>query len=905
MNTEGLVGRDTELAELTALLERPGAAVVLCGAPGIGKSRLLAEVARRAAGAGRTVLWAHGVQSETTVAHTGLHQLLHPLLGRSAELPQRQAEALRTLFGRDEGPAPDPLLIRLGVLSLLEEAAQRSPVLLAVDDVHWLDRPTAEVLTFVIDRLDSAPIGLLATLREGDPDPLAATGARQREITALSPQSAAALLDAAAEGLSPAVRARILDAALGNPLALLELPRAQDAARPDPAPRPVPLTQRLEHVFGDRLTGLPQRCRELLLLAAADDADAAEGALWRAAAGRGLTAADLAPAEAAGVVTVQDGAVRFRHPLMRAAAYSLGSLTERGRAHRALAAALPDDPDRAAWHLAAATLGRDESVAARLEQAGDRYRGRGAMSAAMSAYERAARLSTSPGTGARRLGLAADAGLRAGDRAAAARLIAEATALSSDPVVAAGLALPEYFLRITTGSRGRDADELIELARQVGGTPLQPMVIAIAAMDAWTTLDLDGKRERVERELLAMDLDPADPNRVMALAVVAPERHAAELTPLVRVLARQAVNLGQHYLMMGLGGAAEALRLLPVAELCHRAAVDSSRQDGSLTDHCMSLIRYAALRLAAGDLTEALTCAEQSRRLGTDLGLPIAVAGAAAISARVYAWRGDADAANEALRAVTGHLGRAGQTPGVAADAAWASGLLALAEGRAADAVEDLLAVVGHRDWGAGFMVGDLAEAAHRAGDADISEAVAAAAAEAAVFDSGLLRHLVLRARALSGDGDAGRLFREAVAAAGEHRHPLEWARTRLAYGEWLRRDRQPVLARTQLTAASTAFLWAGAAPWARRAQSELRAAGGLPGRAHGDPMPGALRALTPQELQISRLAASGLSNREIADQLFLSPRTVGVHLYRSYPKLGVRNRAELAKVFATPPTAG
>jgi DNA-binding CsgD family transcriptional regulator len=897
MDAGVFVGRDVELAELTTMLERPGVAVVLHGSAGVGKSRLLAEVIKRAGGLGQTVLRAHGVQSET-VAYTGLHQLLHPVLGRVPELPQRQAQALLTLFGRAEGPAPDLLLIRLGVLSLLEDVAQRAPVLLAVDDVQWLDPPTAELIRFVAERLDQpAAITVLATLRDGEPDPLAGA-AVHRAVAALSPEASADLLDATERGLSPAVRAQVLDAALGNPLALLELPRA--AGNPESGMRPLPLTERLERVFGARMTGLDPRCRSLLLLAAAEDDGAEDGtALWRAAASLGLAPDDLTPAVAAGVVDVDEGRVRFRHPLMRAAAYAAGSLAERGAAHRALAGALPEDQDRAVRHLAAATLGRDEDVAAQLEQAADRYRARGAMSAAMTAYERAARLSPAAENRARRLGQAGDAGLQAGDRANAARLIGEATALATDPMVSAGLAMPEYFLRVTTGSRGRDADELIELARRLDGTPLQPMVIAIAAMDANTALDLHGKRERVERELLAMNLAPADPNRVMALAVVAPERHAAELTPLVRVFAREALSLGQHYLMLGLGGAAEALRLLPVAELCYRAAVDSSRRDGSLTDHCMALISYAALRLAAGDLTGALSQAEQARRLAGELSLPVAQAGAAAVSARVYAWRGDAGAAATALDEVRRLTDGADRSPAIAASAAWAAGLLALAQGRPGEAVEELLGVVEHRGWGAGFMIGDLAEAAHRAGGTEIGDALAVAVREAGVFDADLLRHVVLRARALCADGDdAEPLFQQALAVTGGHRYPLEWARTRLAYGEWLRRGRRAVLARTQLSAAGTAFLWAGALPWTQRAQTELRAAGGLPGSIGGGALPDALRALTPQELQISRLAAAGLSNREIADQLFLSPRTVGVHLYRTYPKVGVRSRTELAELF-------
>jgi tetratricopeptide (TPR) repeat protein len=677
------LGRDRELVRLGALLDgsgEAGAALMLRGDPGIGKSRLLAAVVELAQTRGFLALRAQGVESQTTVAYTALHQILHPLLARLPTLPDRQATALRTLFGLADGPVPDPLLIRLGTLSLLEDAALRRPVLLAVEDVHWLDQPTADVLGFLCHRLTHAAIFVVGTARTDIDDLLRSFTVPEMEVTGLPAQAAAELLESTGTELAAASRRHILAASLGNPLALIELARAVAAGRVKidaGAAERIPLTARLERVFGGQLHDLPPRSRQLLMLAAAND-DEAPDALWQAAVLLGLTMDDLEPAERAGIVSVHGVAVAFRHPLVRSAAYSASSLAERTKAHLMLARAMPHDPDRAAWHRAAATLGRDDAVAAELEVSGDRYRARGALNAAMSAFERAARLSTTPEGCARLLGRAAHAAMQAGDRVTAGRVIAEAMKLAADPLVVAELVLPEYYLRITTDAPGRSIDELLHLARRITGHPQQGMVLAVAAMDAYTHIDRSGSRRRVEQEVLAVGLEPGDPVRVMALAVVAPEAHAAVLMPVVRAFAAQAAALGEPYAMMGLGGAAESLRMLPVAEACFAAAVETSRRAGSVADHCMALIRYAAVRVSAGALSEALEASEQALRLAVDLGLPSAGAGAAAVSARVHAWRGDASAVAASLALCTDLDGGA-HHPSVLADMAWATALLALA----------------------------------------------------------------------------------------------------------------------------------------------------------------------------------------------------------------------------------
>jgi DNA-binding CsgD family transcriptional regulator len=581
---------------------------------------------------------------------------------------------------------------------------------------------------------------------------------------------------------------------------------------------------------------------------------------------------------------------------VRSAVYAASSLAGRTRVHLALAGALQHDPDRAVTHRAAAALGHDEQLAEQLEESGRRHRARGATGRAMSVYERAAQLSAEPQGQGRRLAMAAESALWAGDRIAAEQLIAQASALATDPVAAAELLLPELQVRLTADLPGREVDDMLHLAGQLGAHPAhRTLALQVAAMQAYAFVDGSGKRRRVEEAILATGLDPADTGQAQALALVAPQRHAARLTPLVRKWVTQAMSAGNRERMIVWGGTAESLRLLPVAAAAFGAAVEDSGRSGSVTDHCMAMLRYASVRVSSGALTESLAAADQAFRLARELDIEPQAVGAAAVSARVHAWRGDAGAVASAL-AIAGRQNGRGH-PTAIADAAWAAGSLALSQNRPAEAARALLQVAGYRVW-AGFMIGDLAEAAHRlGGTVDITEVLERTEGEAADFDSDLLRHLVLRARALTLDED---LFAQALAVPGEQDHPLEWARTRLAYGEWLRRRRQAVLARPHLSAAAEAFSRDGATPWAERAAVELRAAGGRTGPATDRPAVPGLATLTPQESQIARLAATGIPSREIADQLFMSPRTVAAHLYRVYPKLGVRNRAELAALLAS-----
>src|SRR5580693_678085 len=396
-NPGPLVGRDAEIELLTSLLDGiPGAggALVLYGEPGIGKSRLLAVAAGLARERGFTVLSAAGVQSEAHLPFAGLHQLVRPLRFRVADLPAAQRAALDAAFGLGQEPAPERFQIAMAVLDLLGEVATDAPLLVLAEDAQWLDRPTTEVLAFVARRLQSDPIVLLAVVREGYPSPLVDAGLPQRRLGGLGPAEAMALLDMSARQLSPVIRDRLLSEAAGNPLALIELPIA--AARQEPITLgSLPLTQRLEQAFAARVSDLPEATQLLLLVAAHSD----DGRLSDIVDAAGLVAGStlgldlFEPAAEPGIVDLDLHSVRFRHPLIRSAVRQSASVLQRRRVHEALAEVLRAEPDRRVWHSAALISGTHEQIAGELEEAAGRARRRGALAVAVTALQRAAKLS--------------------------------------------------------------------------------------------------------------------------------------------------------------------------------------------------------------------------------------------------------------------------------------------------------------------------------------------------------------------------------------------------------------------------------------------------------------------------------------------------------------------------------
>ncbi|MGY1883891.1 AAA family ATPase [Blastococcus sp. SYSU DS0753] len=912
-----MIGRTEQLAVLTAILDSVaagGRAAVVSGEAGIGKTTLVAALSAQARHAGFRELRCTGVQSEATAGFAGLHELLRPVLDDAAALPGRQRAALRSAFGESDGPA-DRLLIHLAVLGLLEEVAHRQRLLVVVEDLQWLDRSSAEALEFVARRLSNAPILMVATVRtgSGDPTPLPSTQITRLHLGPLDEEEAALLLDGLPHRLGEHDRRQILAEAAGNPLAVREFAAAVSARDGGPAPAgPLPTTARLERALLAGVDALPEASRRFVLLAAVADVETLPELV---AAGRllDLTPEDLAPAEEAGAVTLVGERVRFRHPLLRSAVRGAATWSDRAAAHAALAAATPD-PGAAAWHRAALAFAPDETIAAELEAAARRSLQRGARPDAVVTLRRAAALSAETGARARRLIAAAVAARQGGRACDAVQLLEEALPLATGADVVATVASTEVMLGVTAGTPVRTAGEAVALAEGLAGSrgdehPRQrAQVLVGAAAWAWIQGVDEPARNRLADALSAVDPEGRDPMVAIGLALVDPAAHAARaraalpgLTGFVSDYAytdRTENHPGSSELVLAAARMAESIQdLSAAATLWDLGAQFFRGGTGVLSDEAQVFTGRGALRLATGRLDEGLADSAHGEQLAGELDLPVLAGLAAAAAARGHAWSGADEAA---ARARARALELSGEQPSalVRALVAWAAGLGALGRRRYEEALPALRDVLVHPST-ALLALGDLTEAAVRSGAASTIEPVVAEAERvAAALRSTHLQALVHRSRALLAPGaEAAERFEAAVETGQRAGSPLELARSRLAWGEWLRRHGQVVAARGHLAEALHVFDTEGAAPWAELAAAELRAAGVVPSRSTPSARIDPAQVLTAQELQIARLAASGLTNKAIADRVYLSHRTIGAHLYRIYPKVGVTSRGQLRDV--------
>lgn len=907
-----MIGRVRELAQLRSLVDvvvSGGRALVIEGDAGAGKSALLSKGADLAVAVGFRRLDTTGIERGSAAGLTCLHELLHPLLNRIDALPDRQRSALLTAFGLADDVAPDRLDLCLAALSLLEDAAAERPLVVLVEDVQWLDPSSADVIGFVARRLTDAPILLLATRRPGtvEVDPPFRSEIPTLHLGPLSGEESEELLDRRGPRLSGLLRERVLEEANGNPLALLELSAAlldRDLATAAHLPAMLPLTGRLEEAFTAQVSVLPKASRRLLVLIAAGD-DVGWTELTAAASLLDLVPEDLEPAQRAALVNLDNGTVRFRHPLIRSAVYQSAPLLERNRAHLAHAAA-SEDPDRRAWHHAEATQGVDEDVAKQLDHVAQRALNRGAPAAAAAALRRAAALSAGTGEEDRRLAAGAWAAWQAGLVTEAAGLVDQGLAQATDPSTLAQLAFTRAAMGLQASGDSSCIGDLLALARRIGQHQEKPdeqnataqlRLLTCAAFSVVLTVrpDDDEVRRQIRQSISALHPTRENAGWLISMAVLEPVERAADLRPLLAPALRLLLPAPSNA-VLGLGFAAEALQDLAMAASCWDLGVSKARQSGSTVDLASALMLRGRFRIVAGRLDEALVDIEHARRLAMDLGYQMLPAYAAASSARVHAWRGD-------VAAVARAVGQSKEFPGwakhtmVLADNAWATGVAALGQRLYRDAWVALRAVAVHPVI-ALWAVGDLTEAAVRAGKADtVAAAVEDAERAAAAFDSTHLRTLVHRCRALLGEGqDAEDHLAASVEAGQTCDAVLELARTQLLYGEWLRRQRRIAPAQLHLSDARQAFRAAGAQPWAERAEEELAATGVRSPKLPRDATGRQGIPLTPQEYQIARMAATGMTNREIADHLHLSHRTVSAHLHRVFPKLGISARRQLSE---------
>jgi len=919
-----LHGRSAETARIDELLAaaRDGRSSVLVirGEAGVGKTALLDYAA---AAAGMRVLRGTGIESEAELPFAALQLLLRPGLGLLDLLPPPQARALRGAFGlagTPEASGADRFLIGLAALSLLSELAGVGALLCLIDDAHWLDRASADALLFAARRLESEGIVLLIVARE---DGFDAPGLPELPLGRLGRDTSRALLAERAPGLSPGLADRVLAEADGNPLALLELPVALSeapgalggpvalAASLD-LPAPLPLSRRLQQTYYRQVAALPAPTRTFLLVAAAEETGDL-GLVRRAAQALGVPATASGGAERSGLIIVDAPAMAFRHPLVRAAVYQGATSADREAAHAALAGALDDLPtselsaDRRAWHRAAAAAEPDERVAAELEQAANRARQRLGHAAAAAALERAARLTPDQPERAGRLIAAAGAALDAGRPDAAIALAGQGQNLTAEPGALAEIARVRAWVAMERGAMHRVHELVVAGAGPIAGS--DPMTAAamlrLGAVAGWWAGDAKLVQDAADRmtELGQSELIPG-PGALQAMADLLAGRPAAAVPRLAEVVAavrhsepeQLAVRFYAANMAMLIGDFDSARDLmLSTAQACRAQGVIRFLAPLSLglsyADFCLTRFRAAA---------EAAT---EGLRLAQDTGQPVRAAGLYGMLALLAAVSGDEPRCHE-MAARAGDQFAGDEVANVAAMAQWALGLLDLGLGRYAAALErfELTASGAMRHYIQPILFApDQVEAALRLGAADrAAEPLARFAAWAGAAGQPWALAALHRCQALTREGDPEGHFREALRQHAVSGRPFEHARTALLYGEWLRRGRRGADARAPLRAALALFDRTGARPWAERARAELRAAG-EPAPA-GAPAPDRLSPLTPQELQVVRLAASGATNRDIAAQLFISPRTVSHHLYRAFPKLGVTNRTALARLDLTGP---
>ncbi|WP_234814293.1 AAA family ATPase [Mycolicibacterium conceptionense] len=903
-----IFGRSTELAVVTdalAAISTSGAALVVDGEAGIGKSTLLASAADWAVANGYRRLSCSGLQSQSEVGFAGIHELIHPVLTHAAHLPQRQRTALMTAFGLEEGPAPDRLLVSLAVLGLLEEAATRRRLVLIIDDVQWLDPSSLDVLAFVARRLTHAPLMMLCAERTGlDAAAPYLDGLPRLTLGPLGPSEAEQLFTETVRKSARPVEAflqqRVLEQANGNPLAVIELCTALGERGGDAAifaGEPLPTSRRVERVFLAQLAALSDDSRLLLLLISASDGAIAE--IHSAAGQIGLSLADqLTPLERAGLVTVGGGRIQVRHPLIRSTVYGAAPLSSRVRVHRALADATTDTT-KAAWHRAEAAFGPDEQVAGDLEHAAGVARARGAGAEAAAALRRAAVLSPEVDCRVRRLAAAAEIARSSGLTAEAISILKEAEPIDELHSGAQPLAITRFVLNVTAAIAGDSAAELVALAGKFNDGEIQQRQLLWAAA---IECRMHGLAEEPRQDIIAairrLDDTTDDALTATALALVDDTGDGLELrAQLPGLLDKTAEN---PLLAMALAFAAEAIADRHHALRCWSHVQNRSRHTGSAADECESMRGAAQLLILQGRIQAAVMSAENALRMAEDMKLPMSAASAAAILARALVWQGHVQQAQTTIERSRQLL--ASDTAILwNDDAHWAAGLAALSAANHAEALSHLLKMTLHRT-SRRWAIADLAEAAVACDCSDVVRPLLADITEQAhKLDSGLELMLAHRAHALiaRSDNHAEEHFLTALAAGDGLDAELEIARTHLLYGEWLRRHRRITEARTHLAQALATFDSAGAAMFTDRAAAELRAAGVSAAASSSKNGPAAM--LTSQELQIAQMAASGLSNREIADRIYVSHRTVAAHLYKVFPKLGITSRNQLHSALGEP----
>ena len=917
-----LYGRDTELAHLLALLDgarhAAAGAVVVHGEPGVGKSALLAEVVARAADL--RVLRTQGLESESPLAFAALHRLLRPALGLLERLSPPQANALRVAFGEDVGTV-EPFLVGIGTLSLLTEAAEERPVVCLVDDAHWLDTASADALLFATRRLDADRVAMLFTARDTDARTFQPEGVPRLQLRGLDPAAVDALLaERSPVAVDEGVAERLRVETGGNPLALVELPAGLSDAQlvgDAPLPAELMLTSGVERVFLERCRRLSGPAQDVVLVAVVDDT----GQLLttqRAASELGADAGAWSEAERSGLLLVTGDTVSVRHPLVRSAVRQASDVQQRRAVHAALARALATagDPDRATWHLTAAADGPDPDLAEALDGVAERARQRGAHPIAADAYERAADLSDDPQERVRRHSLAARDAWAAGQTSRASALVERAREQVQDPLLRADLDRLRGRIEMNVGAAAVGHRIFVEAAQRVAPVdPIRALEIATAAAVGRSHGADSGVR--LPAGVIDVDAGTRDSPRTRCLKLLlrstqhdlAGDRPSAlaELSAAMDVALHGAPG-GGHLpdldLLGNLGNAALHVGDDDAQLRFYGLMLSGARENGDGMSVLYALQRLAFGQYVSGRWTALRSSSEEAVSLARSVGNRALAAAPLAWLALLAAVEGrsDADARADTLRDLVETHPPAGILAQPVADLGrWATGARAALAGDAAGALHQLRQI--ELPTIALLAAPDRIEAAVRSEDltraqawvADLDAFVARTELPWAQAAAAYGRAMTAQANG-SGPAAALELFERALSHHASAGRPYDRARVQLAYGELLRRSQRRVDSRIPLRAACDTLGDLRAAPLGERAAQELRASGETARKRD----PSTALDLTPMELKVAELVSHGLSNKDVASQCWVSPRTVAFHLRNVFTKTGVTSRGELAHLDLT-----
>ncbi|MEO5833871.1 MAG: AAA family ATPase [Nakamurella sp.] len=900
-----LLGREDELARLGECmdaLERGGCAIVLLGDPGVGKSALQSQVVTSARCRGMNVLEARGSQSETHLPFASLHQVVRSVLPGVEALSGRQRDALLRAFGmNDIAAAADPFLVSLAVLELVVEAATQRPLLISLDDMHWMDQASLDVLGFVARRLATERIMMVASARPGSATIAADPAITWLSIESLPDRVAERLLDLTSPELSPATRDRIIRQADGNPLALLEFPIAVRSGRAgwSDLTGQLPMTSRLEGAFAGRVRSLPSSASTLLAVAAlTDGVDLTE--VLRATGlllGFPVTAGHTQPAVDEGLLVTDGVTFQFRHPLVRSAIRTLMPLSQRLHAHAALAEVITGSPDRATWHRASSVTDPDEEIAARLESAALRAQRRGAVGSAVEWLERAAALTPDHAARGARLLSAAELAFEMGRLGAVEELKTRASLIELRPRDRSRLTWLHGVFDDGTPGEPFEVRHLVSLAREAmadNDSELALQLLVGGARRVWWGDPGADVRHEIVAAAEDVGASPADPRLLACYAMAEPVERGRYVSDQLATWRFDA------------DGSPDVAALLGLTAFC---AGDFTRAVGFLSTPVEALRAQGRLALLAQALAvrawaaiytgsfELARSAEEAVRLSDETSQPVWGATARIAVATLNGLRGDPDigvlfAADQV--ASRGRKPRSSLLAGIQL----ARGVTDLGAGRFESAYAELRRVFDPSDrsfhraqrlWALGF----LAEAAVHSGQRPEARAIFGdMVALAGENPSPAVTLAFALTAAILADDDSAQAEYESANRSGIGQIPWHRARLELAHGTWLRRRRRVLESRGPLRAARTTFDELGITTWAARANQELRATG----ETGWQSAKRSWDVLSPQESQIAHLAAQGLSNREISERLYLSHRTVGSHLYRIFPKLDISSRYQLTE---------